>query len=90
MRKGTKVVGIYLDEYKVINKIADGGNSEVYLVTDVDGNEYALKLLNKNLTKEKIKRFKNEMDFCQRTNHEKRSGNVSVIAETRQRSANQI
>ena len=70
MRKGTKVVGIYLDEYKVINKIADGGNSEVYLVTDVDGNEYALKLLNKNLTKEKIKRFKNEMDFCQRTNHE--------------------
>lgn len=73
MRKGTKVYGNYLEQYKVIDHIADGGNSEVYKVEDKDGNVYALKLLNKNISAEKIKRFKNEMAFCIKTD------NASII-----------
>jgi len=69
MRKGTKLYGNYLDEYKIIEKIANGGNSEVYKVENIDKNIYALKLLNKGLSTEKIKRFKNEMSFCQKVNH---------------------
>lgn len=69
MRKGTTVYGNYLDEYKIIEKIANGGNSEVYKVENIDKNIYALKLLNKGLSTEKIKRFKNEMSFCQKVNH---------------------
>ena len=64
MRKGTKLYGSYLEEYTIIEHIANGGNSEVYKVQDLDGQFYALKLLNGNLSKEKIKRFKNEMNFC--------------------------
>ena len=70
MRKGTKLYGNYLDEYKVIEHIANGGNSEVYKIQNSDGEIFALKLLGKNLSKEKIKRFKNEMNFCIKTNHE--------------------
>ena len=70
MRKGAKLYGNYLDEYKVIEHIANGGNSEVYKIQNSDGEIFALKLLGKNLSKEKIKRFKNEMNFCFNTNHE--------------------
>lgn len=69
MRKGTKVYGSYLEQYKIIDHIANGGNSEVYKVEDANGNIYALKLLNKNISTEKIKRFKNEMAFCIKTDN---------------------
>lgn len=52
---GRKLYGNYLDEYTIIEKIGDGGNSAVYKVEDSDKNIFALKLLNKNLSKEKIK-----------------------------------
>lgn len=69
MRKGTILYGNYLDEYKIVEKIANGGNSEVYKVENNDKNIYALKLLNNGLSTEKIKRFKNEMSFCQKVDH---------------------
>ena len=55
MRKGTKLYGSYLEQ--------------VYKVEDTNGNVYALKLLNKNISIEKIKRFKNEMAFCIKTDN---------------------
>ena len=69
MRKGTKLYGSYLEQYKIVEHIANGGNSEVYKVEDTNGNVYALKLLNKNISIEKIKRFKNEMAFCIKTDN---------------------
>ncbi len=69
MRKGSKLYGNYLEQYKIIEHLANGGNSEVYKVEDSQGNEYALKLINKNISSEKIKRFKNEMAFCIRNEH---------------------
>lgn len=62
-------VSSYLNEYKEIEIIGEGGNSTVYKVIDCNGNEYALKLLNKKHDKDSIKRFKNEMDYCFKTNH---------------------
>lgn len=69
MRKGAKLYGNYLEQYKIIDHIANGGNSEVYKVEDTSGNVYALKLLNKNISTEKMKRFKNEMAFCIKTDN---------------------
>lgn len=70
MRKGTKLYGSSLEEYIIIEHIANGGNSEVYKVKNSEGENLALKLLGKNLSKEKIKRFKNEMNFCIKVSHE--------------------
>ena len=42
MRKGTKRYGSYLEQYKIVEHIANGGNSEVYKVEDTNGNVYAL------------------------------------------------
>lgn len=70
MRKGTKLYGNFLEEYKIIEKIANGGNSEVYKVESLNSKVYALKLLNKGLSTEKIKRFKNEMSFCIKNEHD--------------------
>lgn len=69
MRKGSKLVSSYLEEYKIIELIQNGGNSEVYKVQTNDGKVYALKILNKGLSSEKVKRFKNEMSFCFKTTH---------------------
>ena len=69
MRKGSKLYGSYLEEYEIISKHASGGNSEVYKVKDGEGNTYALKIINKDSSKEKMKRFKNEMKFCKKNNH---------------------
>jgi len=59
----------FLNKYKEIDKIGEGGNSVVYKVIDEEGKYYALKLLNKKYDKESIKRFKNEIEYCKRNNH---------------------
>lgn len=69
MRIGTKLYGMFLEKYKITEHIANGGNSEVYKVITQDNEVYALKLLNKGISSEKIKRFKNEMAFCIKTDH---------------------
>lgn len=68
MRKGSILYGNFLDKYKIVEHIADGGNSRVYKVETVNDDIYALKILNKGLQTEKIKRFKNEISFCIKAN----------------------
>lgn len=60
----------FLNTYKEVEVIGEGGNSTVFKVLDEENNEYALKLLNKKIDKENKKRFKNEIDYCSRANHE--------------------
>ena len=50
--------------------IGQGGAGYVYKCQDVNGNVFAVKLLNpKNVTSDRQKRFKNEVSFCRQTDH---------------------
>ena len=50
--------------------VGEGGAAWVYRATDEEGKLYAVKLLKpQSTTREKRKRFKNEIDFCSRINH---------------------
>ena len=50
--------------------IGEGGAARVYRATDEEGAQYAIKLLkSRSVTREKRKRFENEIDFCSRTEH---------------------
>jgi serine/threonine protein kinase len=55
--------------YTAQGVIGDGGAGIVYLVTDADGTEFALKCL-REPTSAKRKRFTNELFFCQQDVHE--------------------
>lgn len=68
-RKKYEFISSFLKVYKEVEKIGEGGNSVVYKVVDEDGEEFALKLLCKKIDKENIKRFKNEINYCSKTNH---------------------
>jgi len=66
-------------EYTVVGKIGEGGSGTVYEVTDPDSNHYALKALDSHkATSERLKRFQNEITFCQQTTHE----NVIRVLDT--------
>ncbi|NOR44671.1 MAG: protein kinase [Candidatus Delongbacteria bacterium] len=57
------------NKYKVIKKLGKGGTSTVYLVKDYNGQELALKLLNRHSTQKKIQRLKNEFRLMCALNH---------------------
>jgi serine/threonine protein kinase len=56
--------------YQVINTLGEGGSGIVYKVVEGGGRVFALKCLDASkTTKEKRKRFKNEIYFCLRNSH---------------------
>ena len=56
-------------DYSVVGFIGEGGSGKVYEVAS-DGSRYALKVLDPSKsTSEKLKRFQNEIKFCQETDH---------------------
>ena len=58
------------DNFTGTEIIGEGGAARVYLATDGEGRPHAVKLLKpQSATREKRKRFKNEIDFCSRINH---------------------
>lgn len=58
------------NSYSTIRVIGEGGSGIVYEVSDDDSARYALKLLSKNqVSREKAKRFKNEINFCSKETH---------------------
>jgi serine/threonine protein kinase len=56
--------------YASTGSVGDGGCGTVFQVTDVDGDTFALKLLRDTDTN-KRKRFKNELAFCRRNQHDR-------------------
>ncbi len=69
LRNGT-ILSTAFDEYTIENQIGQGGNGTVFLSKNTDGEKFAVKVINKDSsTQAKIKRFKNEMNFCLRTEH---------------------
>ena len=55
------------DDYAVLGQIGVGATGTVFEVADSEGIRLALKLLT-NASRSKIRRFKNELNFCQRPN----------------------
>ena len=50
--------------------IGEGGSGKIYEAVDDSGNTYAIKWLHPiSVSKEKVKRFKNEVQFCLRNKH---------------------
>ncbi len=68
LKKGAKVYTAF-SEYIVDKQISQGGNGTVFLVHDQNKN-YALKAIDRDKTStEKLKRFKNEISFCENNTH---------------------
>ena len=58
------------DEYKLVKQIGQGGNGIVFSAENNSGISVAIKLVDRTaLGEEKNKRFKNEIFFCQNSNH---------------------
>lgn len=67
MLKKNTILNTSFDQYVIVDKIGEGGNGAVFKVKNDDGGLFAAKVVCKNdLSKEKIKRFKNEIGFCQK------------------------
>lgn len=59
-----------LSEYLPKKTLGEGGSGKVLLVSDNDGNDFALKYLKPDVhTKQKNKRFRNELVFCTKNTH---------------------
>ncbi len=59
------------NSYKTVNKLGEGGAGCVYEVTDQESKTYALKLLSAGVVStDKVKRFKNEMNFLSKNRHD--------------------
>jgi serine/threonine protein kinase len=59
-----------LSEYVSKKTLGEGGSGKVLLVSDNDGNDFALKYLKPDVhNKQKNKRFRNELAFCTRNTH---------------------
>lgn len=68
MKKGD-IVATFFDQYTLLDQIGQGGNGKIFTAKDSNSSLVAIKFLYKGDSKEKIKRFKNEMDFCYNSKH---------------------
>jgi serine/threonine protein kinase len=67
------------DSYTATDVIGEGGAGRVYAVINSSGEEFALKCLApERITVERLKRFKNEIVFCQKQNHQ----NIVKVLDT--------
>lgn len=72
MKKGT-VVKTAFDEYTLIEQVGSGGNGRVFSAKNENGDSVAIKFVERNIPANKLKRFKNEIHFCER------HGNKSIV-----------
>ena len=68
LKKGT-VIKTAFDEYKLIKQVGEGGNGRVFSATNGAGEQVAVKFVERNIGGDKLKRFKNEISFCERHSH---------------------
>lgn len=67
MLKKGEILKTTFDEYLVQSQIGQGGNGTVFEVKNSNGDILAIKAITKNNnSREKLKRFKNELNFCQK------------------------
>lgn len=65
MKKGALVKTAF-DEYTLIKQVGSGGNGRVFSATNGHGESVAIKFVERNISATKLKRFKNEIHFCER------------------------
>lgn len=68
LKKDT-IVKTAFDEYKLVEQIGQGGNGRVFSAINYSGENVAIKFVEKNIGREKLKRFKNEISFCMQHTH---------------------
>lgn len=68
IKKGT-VVKTAFDEYKLIKQVGSGGNGRVFSAKTKSEEVVAIKFVEQNIDSKKLKRFKNEIHFCEHHNH---------------------
>ena len=69
LKKGT-VVKTVSNEYVVQEQVTQGGNGTIFQVADDTSTVYALKAIDRAKTsKDKLKRFRNEIAFCSNNHH---------------------
>lgn len=68
LKKGT-VVKTAFDEYTLVEQVGSGGNARVFSAQNGSGEQYAIKLIERNISGDKLKRFKNEIAFCEQHQH---------------------
>ncbi len=70
MLKKRTIVYTAFSEYTIDRQISQGGNGTVFLVHDKTDEKFALKVIDRNKTStEKLKRFKNEIAFCENSDN---------------------
>ena len=67
-KKGEKLSTAF-ETYTVVKSLGSGGAGEVYLVKDESGASFAAKSLRTGLSKQKLKRFHNELMFGMKEDH---------------------
>jgi serine/threonine protein kinase len=60
------ILNTAFDSYTIQGQIGEGGSGTVFKATSTNGESYAIKTISQTKGKEKIKRFKNEINFCQK------------------------
>ncbi|MFZ2538266.1 MAG: serine/threonine-protein kinase [Oscillospiraceae bacterium] len=69
LKKNTRLATAF-EEYIIHCQIGQGGNGTVFEATDSSRNAVAIKAIDRDATtKDKLKRFKNEIGFCQNNTH---------------------
>ena len=68
LKKGTKIKTTF-DEYTLIEQVGSGGNGRVFSAYDSNSQQVAIKFVEKNNSSDKMKRFKNELHFCETHKH---------------------
>ena len=69
LKKGT-IIKTISSEFTIQKQVKQGGNGTIFQVVDDAGNTFALKAISRtNTTKDKLKRFRNEMSFCENARH---------------------
>lgn len=64
-----QIVHTAFSQYELIKQIGSGGNGRVFSAKDVDGEKFAIKFIDKYQSSTKLKRFKNEINFCEQHKH---------------------
>ena len=77
MLKRNTILSTILDKYCIEKQIGQGGNGTVFCAKNSEGKEFAIKVIDRaGTTKDKLKRFVNELTFCQNNRH---TGIIEVL-----------
>ena len=67
--KNGAAVKTAFDEYTIIKQVGSGGNGRVVSAQNSNGESVAIKFIERNVSSDKLKRFKNEIYFCEQHKH---------------------